>query len=270
MDISIASDPCLFESDTLDSCYATLEKYSEMSKSDKYFLNGLIRACAPKRILEVGVSSGGSSALILNAIKDNSDAKLYSIDVLKNAYRYPDKNVGFVVFEQFPQFLPQWELFTGGTFANFSDKVPTGCDFCLLDTAHSLPGECLDFLLIYPHLKIGSVVVIHDINLHFMRILASKNVKGVISSCLLFNCLYGNKLSSQPVEHPFSTIGAVQITELTKKCLDSIFNLLTLPWTYMPKQNDITSMADFIERDYSKEKKDFFLLCIEAQNKIVK
>lgn len=270
MNISITSNPCLFESEILDYCYEKIGKHSEMSKSDKYFLNGLIRSCAPQKILEVGVSSGGSSAIILNAIKDNLDAKLYSIDTLKNAYRYPDKQAGFIVFEQFSHLLPQWKLFTGGTFANFSDNIPNDCDFCLLDTAHSLPGECLDFLLIYPHLKVGSVVVIHDINLHFIRILASKSVKGVISSCLLFNCLYGNKLSSKPVEYPVSTIGAVQITDVTEKCLENIFNILTLPWTYMPKQDHIDGIAEFIEKKYSKAKRDFFMLCVEAQKNYLK
>lgn len=35
-----------------------------------YFINGIIRKLKPKKCLEIGVSNGGSSILILNAIKD--------------------------------------------------------------------------------------------------------------------------------------------------------------------------------------------------------
>lgn len=56
-----------------------LEK-SEMSEHERRFLNGIIRELKPEKILEVGVSAGRSSVIILNAIKDIEDAKLYSID----------------------------------------------------------------------------------------------------------------------------------------------------------------------------------------------
>lgn len=51
-----------------------------MSEHERRFLNGIIRELKPEKILEVGVSAGRSSVIILNAIKDIEDAKLYSID----------------------------------------------------------------------------------------------------------------------------------------------------------------------------------------------
>ena len=39
-----------------------------LSKIDMQFIIGMIRKYKPKKILEVGVASGGSSAIILNAI----------------------------------------------------------------------------------------------------------------------------------------------------------------------------------------------------------
>ena len=53
---------------------------SEMIYSERLFLNGIISHFKPRKLLEVGVAAGGSSALILNAIKDIPYARLYSHD----------------------------------------------------------------------------------------------------------------------------------------------------------------------------------------------
>ena len=39
-------------------------------KKEAYFINGLIRKLKPKNCLEIGVANGGSSIVILNALKD--------------------------------------------------------------------------------------------------------------------------------------------------------------------------------------------------------
>ena len=85
-----------------------------MAKNERYFLNGIIRALKPKKILEVGVSSGGGSVLILNAISDIDGAQLYSVDYMKKSYRYPDKPSGFLVDEKFPELMDKWHIFRGG------------------------------------------------------------------------------------------------------------------------------------------------------------
>jgi predicted O-methyltransferase YrrM len=55
-----------------------------MSENEYYFVNGLIRLFRPKKLLEIGVCSGGMSAAILNSIKDIKGAMLYSCDLEKN------------------------------------------------------------------------------------------------------------------------------------------------------------------------------------------
>ena len=54
---------------------------SHMWDNQREFLNGLVRKFKPKKVLEVGVHRGGSSIIILNAIDDIEDSKLYSIDI---------------------------------------------------------------------------------------------------------------------------------------------------------------------------------------------
>ena len=54
-----------------------------MSIDELYFINGLIRKYKPKKIIEIGVCTGATSATILNAIKDIEESKLYSVDLEK-------------------------------------------------------------------------------------------------------------------------------------------------------------------------------------------
>ena len=71
--------------------------YSEMSMREIEFLNSIILRYKPKRCLELGVASGSSSVVILNAIKDSSSAELISFDYSDNYYRDESKKTGFLV-----------------------------------------------------------------------------------------------------------------------------------------------------------------------------
>ena len=58
------------DANILLSIYNKLKRFIEMSLDEAKFLNGIVRKYKPKKIVEIGVSLGGTSALILNAIKD--------------------------------------------------------------------------------------------------------------------------------------------------------------------------------------------------------
>jgi hypothetical protein len=80
-----------------------IKNRAQLILEEQKFLHGLIRTIKPKKIVEIGVARGGSSVLILNAIKDIKSAKLYSID--KNSYCYLERNkkTGYLVHEKFPE-----------------------------------------------------------------------------------------------------------------------------------------------------------------------
>lgn len=78
-----------FEREKLDPIYDTVAPYSEMQKSERYFLNGIIRSIKPKKILEAGVANGGGSAIILNAIRDIDGAELYSVGLHREIIQIP-------------------------------------------------------------------------------------------------------------------------------------------------------------------------------------
>lgn len=69
-----------FEREYFERIAETAKPYSEMEENEKFFLSGLIRLFKPAKILELGVSSGGGSAIIPNAIRDIDGAKLFSVD----------------------------------------------------------------------------------------------------------------------------------------------------------------------------------------------
>lgn len=226
---------------------------SEMTPSERSFLGNLIHQHQPKKIVEIGVAAGASSAIILNEIKDIKDAKLYSLDYSTQYYRNANKLTGFIIKERFPELLSKWELKTGGLSCNFLEDIGGEIDLCLLDTMHSNPGEFLDFLMILPYLKKNAIVVIHDTTLH----LVSKY--NIHTTCgTLLSAISGEKLSPSYTEHQFPNIGASIIDTNQKDRIFDIFHLLTLPWHYKLSDKDVLDLNNFFPQHYKKEYCDFF------------
>ena len=82
-----------------------MEKYSkwQLSGYQPYFINGIIRKYKPRRCLEIGVAYGGSSIIILNAIKDIKDSFLISLDLNTKLYCNSKLATGYRVKKYFPE-----------------------------------------------------------------------------------------------------------------------------------------------------------------------
>lgn len=226
---------------------------SEMSHVQRRFLNGALRQVKPKKILELGVSAGGSAAIILNAIKDLNYSKLYSIDYNNFYWRDPSRKVGFLINDKFNNISDKWELYTGGLAAKFLDKIGDEIDFCLLDTMHMNPGEFIDFLMVLPYLKKNAILIIHDTILH-------KTYPNCITCGILFSALKGIKIT--PDENDFYSIGNIGLVILDddiKERIYDYFHLLTLPWSYLPSNEDIMIIEEFIKRHYGENYAKMFL-----------
>jgi len=228
---------------------------SEMNPDERTFLNALILRNKPEKLLELGVSAGGSSIVMLNSIKDFPKAKLYSIDLYENFYKGAERKTGYFV-DNYPHLKSKWELFTGGLALNFMDKSGisgSGIDFCLLDTAHTNPGEIFDFLMVLPFLKDNAIVVFHDTSYHVYNLLRKKYLYGerTITNSLLMSAIAGKKLL--PVNHDggdFPNIAGIRINENTKKNLFEIFNLLTLKWCSLPSNEQEQEIILWFEKYY--------------------
>ena len=141
---------------------------SEMNNIERRFINGLIRYYRPKNLLEVGVSYGGGTANILNAIKDMPESRLVSIDKMKQWYKDKSVLVGDAVHAANTELpIGRWNLYAGADPSEVMDKICSPFDFAVIDTAHVHPIETMNFLCILPCLSDGAIVVMHDISLMY-------------------------------------------------------------------------------------------------------
>jgi len=219
-----------------------------LSTIDMRFINGMIRKYKPKKILEVGVASGGSTAIILNAIENIENSHLYSIDKLINAYNKKNKETGWIVKEKFSNLMNKWTLYTGGITSNFIEKIEGDIDFVFIDTLHYAPSEWLDILQILPFLKKkNAIVMLHDIRYQFM-------VKKVFysSNDHLFTYLKGEKIMPK-VPYVIPNIGAVLLDNNQEKYYFDYFFALTSTWSYIPDIDEWNFIRNFLSKYYSKE-----------------
>ena len=99
-----------------------LNRCSRMWGNQREFLNGVVRKFKPKKVLEIGVAEGGSSIIILNAIKDIEDSHLFSIDLSKNDM------IGYCVKNIFQNLSNKWSLYTGNIPVKFMKKIGNNID----------------------------------------------------------------------------------------------------------------------------------------------
>ena len=239
--------------------YNKIKKYSEMTMSECEFLYNTILKYKPKKIVEIGVSSGASSALILDAIKDDKDAMLYSVDLAEYYYKEPQKKVGFLVEKKFSEFKNKYNLYTKGTIADFIETIGSDIDFVLLDSAHGLPGEVLDFLLIYKYCSRNTIIVVHDINIQL-------NIKTQSTAPkLLINTVIADKFYPQITDysHGFPNIGAFKLTDETENSIDNLFNILLINWVTIIKQEKLLIIRKILKKNYNNELVNYFDIAVK-------
>ena len=234
-----------------------IDGLSEMKPEEQFFLNGIVRAFKPKKSLELGISAGGGSAIILNAIRDIDGSTLHSVDYSERWYKDHRKRSGFVVEERCPELRGKWRLHAGGVAARFIDEIGDGIDFCLIDTAHVLPGEVLDFLMVCPFFHKGTVVVFHDLCLHTWPQVRARNS---FASSLIFNAIDEPKITIRAIDPPmlFPNIGAVQIDNDMPKVdyIDDLLRFLTFPWKYVPSPEETDEILYHFSKHYRPDQVD--------------
>ena len=138
----------------------------------------LCRALKPGVFVETGVASGMSSSYILRALDRNDYGKLFSIDVpwytVKHNWsghgnddelqeRPIEKNSGWLIPDSLRD---RWELHLGRT----SEQLPPllksigPVDVFFHDSEHSYENMSWEFKTIWPSLKIGGMLVAHNVD----------------------------------------------------------------------------------------------------------
>lgn len=203
---------------------------------------------------------------MLNALENG---KLFSIEYSTQWYRSPEFKSGFAV-DDYPELKKKWSLFTGGLPSKFLDIIQGGIDFALIDTMHFNPGEILDFLMVLPFLKDDAIIVLHDTKLCMHP---EHNPDGwAIPTNLLLSSIEGKKIVPEYISKNgnIPNIAAVKINKNTKNKIFEIFNLLTVRWSYLPSETELTEVISFLSKHYDKKLIIFFKDIINIQKSLCK
>jgi hypothetical protein len=223
--------------------------HSEMSPIERRFVNGLICCYKPESVLEIGVSLGGGTVNLLNALSDNPAASLVSVDrasVWWNDNRTP---VASDVYKAFPS-LPEgkWRLILDKDPSEVLESLGRTYDFAVIDTAHLHPVESLNFLCALPFLRDGAIVVLHDTSLMI-------RVRKCLASRVLLSAVTAEKCWPQQGDHPglegVANIAALRISDDTKKYIGNVFQSLMIPWAMFP-ESDIDNVRTFLVKHYDR------------------
>ena len=235
-------------------------KCSEMWDNQKEFLNGIIRKFKPKKILEIGVRYGGSSIVILNAIDDFKNSKLYSIDLDKGEY------VGQCVKIFFPNLMKNWILFKGNISTEYIEKIGNNIEMALIDTAHFEPGEILDFLIILPFLNKNAIIIFHDIANQITR----STTRNEWAPYIIFNGIRGEKYLPSGKAILKQDIGAIKLESNQELYYHDYFRLLGGQWQYLPKEIHINQLRNFFKKYYDGDCLIMFEEAVSFNRKFVK
>lgn len=235
------------------------ESYVEMSSSDHGFLCGLIRKNRPKKVLEVGVAGGGTTAVIMNCLSmtGNKDAIMYSVDLNEECYRRERKRTGWQL-EEVRDYLDNYQNHTfllGKRLPQVVHELGDDIDMVVLDTVHALPGEMLDFLCIYPHLSENAIVVLHDVTNNFIRFEHS------IATKILLDSVSGEKYFNLTDGLP--NIGAFRITQETWANIENVFSALSITWCYLESLETLIEYRKQYQKFYPEE-------CLKLFDQIVR
>lgn len=227
----------------------------EMSEFESAFLCGLIKKFKPKKILEVGVAAGGTTAIILNRLEKNAQPYIMkSVDILRTVWNDSSKHAGYLATTMKNNLqVGTHEFYLGTTLPFVIDEIGGDIDFLVLDTTHSMPGENLDFLTALPYLKENAVVCMHDVSLNqrdlpYMHFHATAALFSAVTANKFLNLVMNDNLSFN-----YPNIAAFQINSDTMKNIENVFLTLVLRWKYLPSQKNLWGYANMFSRHYPQE-----------------
>lgn len=227
----------------------------EMSEFESAFFCGIIKKFKPYKIVEVGIAGGGTTAIVLECMELlNLPYEMHSIDYLELFYLDKTKPSGYLG-ERAKKYVNNANLkFWLGTIApDCIDEIGNEIDLLILDTAHVLPGEFLDFLALFPYLSKDAVVVLHDLANNCVAINEPKSKfrERANATKLLFDSVCADKYfmfdESAQRRKGFANIGAFQLTENTRQSLANVVSALSNTWYYFPEDKQWDSYAGKIE-----------------------
>lgn len=139
----------------------------EMSLDDYDFLHNIFCKVKPKKVVEIGVSAGGTTVFLRSLMEKYEGESLYSFDYNTQYYKNPALEVGYMA-HGFPSNI-KWQLFAGGMPCRYFSHLCMDIDICIIDAAHANPGEHINILEILPYMRKGAILILHDTALYLLN-----------------------------------------------------------------------------------------------------
>ncbi|MCR5667276.1 MAG: class I SAM-dependent methyltransferase [Eubacterium sp.] len=232
------------------------ELQSEMSRYDRAFLSGMLKLKKPKKILEIGISGGATTSLILYCLDVlGIHPQVYSVDITKQWYVDPSKVSGHIAKERSEAYGDAHQFMLGHSIAYFIDEIGDEIDFVIIDTMHSLPGELLDYISVKKHLAKDATIVFHDVSQNLLGINLTYGVPFEYASLVTLCAISGKKYigdDDSNIEN-LANIGAVVVDGDFDGDVDNLFQTLFVNWNYIPDELSLEEYRVRIEKDYGQE-----------------
>ena len=235
---------------------------SELSQEEHGFICGLIKKYRLERIVELGVSGGGTSVLVLNCLQKlgMNDTKMFSIDLSRTYHFNTEKQCGFQIEEarEYLENIDNHTLILGKTLPEVIENITEEgkIDFLILDTTHYLPGELLDFAIALPFLTDNAVIVLDDISFWF----EGEN-RWAFATKILFDLCIAEKYYAQTPDG-FPKVAAFRLADKSSMWQKNLFDALSMPWSYYDK-NQISFYKKIVSRYFSSEIQESFNKAVE-------
>ena len=219
---------------------------SNINDDDAPFLAGLVVNTYPTHILEIGVASGFSSAVMLEAANSCPGfTRLSAVDISPSYFVNLDIPTGQAVLEMTPEHLHQYNLITGCQAFEAMDQIGK-VDLVFIDANHFHPFTTIDMLSVLPFIKQGSWVALHDISM----CLTDTDTHANRGPYYLYNLWPGPRIHSS--FHP-SGIGAIHLDCKPEYYLDYLLEILYTPWECDIDQETLSKIVRFVGRHFGDE-----------------
>lgn len=232
----------------------------EMTDFESAFLCGLIRYKRPRKIVEVGVAGGGTTAIILKCLEllnIQDTCEVYSVDKLEKFYRGHGEPTGYLAEKSLNRKDVKFKhtFLFGKLLPEVLDEIGNDIDFVILDTEHSVPGEILDFLAVLPYLKQSACVVLHDLAANHI----GRNHEAYVTQ-LLLSCVVADKYLnfSDDRNLGYPNIGAFDVNTETREHIADVFLCLLITWYKIKSEDVYQKYIYFYKSHYSTELTSLF------------
>ncbi|MBE6094902.1 MAG: class I SAM-dependent methyltransferase [Schwartzia succinivorans] len=246
--------------ETMEQMKRVVKGEPEMTEFQSAFLCGLLEMKKPRKILEIGIAGGATTAIIVNKMeKMQCQCEMFSCD-LRKEFRDLGHS-GFLAddFIKRAKYVKH-RFLLGNFFPHFAtevvgkDRDSEPIDFVIIDTVHSLPGEILDFLAVYPLLAEDAIVCLHDISRNYGDSLTGTYfATGVLYASVVADKFLNFEMNDSVEGSDYPNIGAFRITNDTKKYILDVFNALFITWTYMPEKEELDLYANYYQDYYDEQ-----------------